>query len=113
MSGRGRELGFPTANVHVDTSVPDGIFVSRTQVDGVWLPSVTFIGIPTTFRTDAIRRGETYLLDGTHELRSQVIRVELLEYIRKNQTFPTVSSLVHQIEEDVKVAKQYFLTHSL
>lgn len=106
-------MGFPTANIRLSQPVKHGIYVSRTQIQDIWYPSVTFVGIPKTFTQEALERAETHILEGNFELVGQVLTVELLKYLRPNQEFSSVSELIKAITNDVAQAKEYFCLNSL
>lgn len=107
-TGRGKSLGFLTANMIVHPFPSPGIYISRTLVKDRWLPSVTFVGTPKTFSDDALERMETHILDGRYELVGTTITVELLVFIRENKKFPQVSELVQAIQTDIQTARDFF-----
>lgn len=108
-AGRGKGLGFPTANVLLTKKIPAGIYISQTRIQQEWHPSVTFIGVPITFAEDTLERAETYILKGDFELAGTTIAVELLQFIRENKKFDSVSDLVAAIQADVTQANDFFL----
>ena len=104
---RGRELGFPTANLGPDATglVPaDGVYagwlrrVSATATDRV-LPAAVSIGTNPTF--DGVeRRVEAYVLDRTDlDLYDQVVVLELVERLRPTLRFDSIDDLVVQMHE--------------
>lgn len=106
--GRGKDIGFPTANVKIQHMLPHGVYISRTLVGNEWHPSITFIGIPPTFEEDTMERTETHILRGSFELVGQKISVELLKFLRKNQKFSSIQDLIQAITSDKKQALQFF-----
>ena len=107
--GRGKGLGFPTANISVSDSAEDGIYVGWVLIDGRKYASLVFIGAAITFgETD--RQAEGYVLDFSEDLYGTTIGVELLRKIRDNQRFATPEALVEQMKEDEQVAREYFRT---
>ncbi|WP_344771610.1 bifunctional riboflavin kinase/FAD synthetase [Aeromicrobium panaciterrae] len=101
---RGRELGFPTANVPVDESYavpPDGVYAGWV-VAGQRLPAAISIGTNPTF--DGVeRRVESYVLDRTDlNLYDQVIRVELVEHLRGMVKFEGIDALIETMNGDVE-----------
>jgi FAD synthase len=46
---RGRDLGFPTANIELSLEIPSGIYISFVTIDDVVYPSLTFVGEAKTF----------------------------------------------------------------
>ncbi len=104
---RGRDLGFPTANVLIDSEIPQGIYISRIKIDDRTFPSVTFIGNATTFGETDIK-SETYVLDFDQDLYDKMVEIELLQKIRENEKFESVEKLIKNIEEDVEKTRKYF-----
>lgn len=104
---RGKALGFPTANIDLEKEVPDGIYLSKTRLEGKTYPSLTFIGGAKTFG-EGLSQAESYILDFKEDLYGKVITIKLLEKIRDNQKFNSREELIEQIKNDEKVAKKYF-----
>ncbi|OUZ08050.1 riboflavin biosynthesis protein RibF [Aeromicrobium sp. PE09-221] len=108
---RGRELGFPTANVPVDESYavpPDGVYAGRLVRAGrERLPAAISIGTNPTFEGVAGRRVESYVLDRDDlDLYGEAVRVELVESLRPMVAFDSVDALVVQMEADVAAARR-------
>lgn len=108
---RGRELGYPTANLSQDASglVPaDGVYAGwllRTDLPEAGqdrtLPAAISIGTNPTFDGHQ-RRVEAYALDRTDlELYGENVSVELVERLRATEKFDTVEALLEQMERDV------------
>lgn len=106
---RGKDLGFPTANVLFTQHLEDGIYVSKTTIDDQTYPSVTFIGAAVTFE-ETQRKSETYILDFDKNLYGQKITVKLLQKIRNNQKFESAEKLVQQMNDDIVKTREYFKT---
>jgi riboflavin kinase/FMN adenylyltransferase len=103
---RGRELGFPTANVAVSSRlcVPaDGIYAGiYVTPDGVERPAAISLGRRPTFYVDAeMSLLEAHLLDFDGDLYGQPARVRFVERLRGEERFDSVEALVKQIERDV------------
>ena len=102
---RGRELGFPTANVPVDEAYavpPDGVYAGwLVRAGGERLPAAISVGTNPTF--DGVeRRVESYVLDRTDlELYGEAIRVELVERLRGMVKYEGVEPLIAQMDQDV------------
>lgn len=107
-TGRGKSLGYPTANLLLSQPIEHGIYISQTVVSSTWHPSVTFIGVPKTFTDQSVERAETHILNGSFELVGQAITVELLKFIRPIKKFPSIRELTRAIQQDVEQAKAYF-----
>ena len=100
---RGRQLGFPTANVDVDKSMAlpaDGIYATWAVVDGQRKPSATSIGVRPTFGLTE-RLVEVYILDFDGDLYGQDLEVQFVERLRDQETFASLEALVEQINRDV------------
>jgi len=106
-AGRGRKLGFPTANIDVPDDAPEGIFFALTTVGGKRYPSLFFIGRAMTFDEDD-KRGEAYLLDFEADLYGEEIIVRIVEKYRENIKFDSREQLIRQMQDDRLAAKEYF-----
>lgn len=107
---RGKKLGFPTANINLTKKYPSGIYVSKTKINNVYYPSLTFIGVAKTFGEKTFQ-AETYILNFSSNLYGKWITVELLKKIRENKKFQSAKELVEQMKEDEKRAREYFKSH--
>ncbi|WP_367649140.1 bifunctional riboflavin kinase/FAD synthetase [Aeromicrobium stalagmiti] len=102
---RGRELGFPTANVPVDEAFavpPDGVYAGwLVRAGGERLPAAISVGTNPTF--DGVeRRVESYVLDRTDlDLYGEEIRVELVERLRGMVKYEGIDPLIVQMNDDV------------
>ena len=100
---RGRELGFPTANLDVSKSMAqpgDGIYATWAVVDGVRRPSATSIGVRPTFGLTQ-RLVEVYILDFDGDLYGQELEVQFVDKLRDQEAFSNLEALVEQINLDV------------
>lgn len=104
---RGKKLGFPTANVNLAKFIPEGIYISKTKIETLLYPSLTFIGAAKTFGEKKFH-AENYILDFNENLYGKWISVNLLKKIRNNRKFKTVDELVNQMKKDELVARRYF-----
>lgn len=103
---RGKDLGFPTANIPLVQSIPEGIYISQTEIDGAHFPSLTFVGSAKTFNeTDA--KAETYILDFDKDIYGKEITVELVKKIRENQKFNSVEELQEAMKKDLEATKKH------
>lgn len=104
---RGRELGFPTANLSVNPSMMlpgDGIYATWAVIDGVRHPSATSIGNRPTFGLTQ-RLVEVYVMDFDADLYGQEIGVKFVKKLRNQEAFTDIESLVRQVEQDVADAR--------
>lgn len=108
---RGRELGFPTANLETanDLVPPAGVYATLAGIDGVAHSSVTNIGFRPTFGEAARQVIETHLLGGqSPDLYGRTLRLSFVQRLRDERRFPDVDSLKAQIEADVRRATRLF-----
>ena len=106
---RGRELGFPTANVRVDRSVllpEDGVFAGWFErADGSVHAAAISLGTRPHFYDDGDRLLEAYLLDFDGDLYGEPVRVCVVELLRPQQVFAGLDDLVEQLHRDVDAAR--------
>jgi riboflavin kinase/FMN adenylyltransferase len=105
--GRGRSIGFPTANLatHNELFPPDGVYAVYTQIDGVIFSGVTNIGTRPTFPLASQRILEVHLLDYSGSLYGKDIEVCFEVYLRKEHKFHSLQLLRTQIEKDARTAR--------
>ena len=118
---QGREIGFPTANISLKNFLkpPLGVYVSRLKVIinknsekcNDWLPSISNIGTRPTVSGDSINL-ETHIIDFKENifesnLYGRRIKVELIEFLRPEKKFKSLSELQKQIEVDTKRAYEF------
>ena len=104
---RGRQIGFPTANVESETGIilpADGIYATWTQADGKTYPSATNIGFRPTFGAGG-RKMETHIFDYDGDLYNAKIRVAFDRKLRGEIKFDGVDALVNQLHVDVAQAR--------
>jgi riboflavin kinase/FMN adenylyltransferase len=102
---RGRELGFPTANIVPDDRlVIPGHGVYAAFADGV--PAAVNVGIRPTFETGRGVLIETYLIDRNEDLYGRTLRVAFVERLRGERNYPDVQELIDQMHSDVEDAKR-------
>jgi riboflavin kinase/FMN adenylyltransferase len=107
-AGRGRGLGFPTANVRFRQElVPlPGVYLVEAEVDGKRSRAVANVGFNPTFGDNSLGL-EVHLLEGEPgDLYGREMAVDFRERIRDERKFESVESLVRQIAEDVRSARE-------
>lgn len=107
--GRGKSLGFPTANL--DTVVEasaHGVYAGRVRVGGhgPWRPATISIGDNPTFVDAGARRIECHLHDCDEDLYGVTLDVELVAFIRPMDVFRDVGDLVRQTAKDVAASRR-------
>lgn len=107
---RGREIGFPTANIHLHrTATPvAGVFaVEMFGISGEPVPGVANVGTrPTVDGTRTLL--EVHLFDFNADIYGQHVQVAFLHKIRDEQRYDSFEALKQQIELDVQQAREYF-----
>jgi len=103
---RGAALGFPTANLRVDTWVipPDGVYAVEAIVDGRTHAAVANLGTRPTFGVGG-RVLEVHLLDWRGDLYGKRIEARFKCHLRGEMRFAGVGELVAQIGRDVGAAR--------
>ncbi|MCX7746895.1 MAG: bifunctional riboflavin kinase/FAD synthetase [Clostridia bacterium] len=107
----GNTIGFPTANLNPEGYLilpHDGVYITRTLLDGKRYDSVTNIGNNPTFEGLSKPVVETHLLDFEGDIYGKKIEVFFISKIRGEKKFDGKDELVKQIRKDVKKAKEYF-----
>ena len=107
--GRGRELGFPTANLRTENELipPDGVYATTFAVDGVVHASITNIGVRPTFG-ERERTIETHVLKFSGDLYAKRIQLSFVQRLRDERRFDDVDALRAQIEADQRRAERLF-----
>jgi riboflavin kinase/FMN adenylyltransferase len=101
---RGRELGFPTANLVPDEAlVCPGHGVYAARADGAC--AAVSVGVRPTFGTGRAVLVEAYLLDRDVDLYGQMLRVDFLERLRGERRFDSIDTLIEQMQRDVEATR--------
>ena len=105
---RGRTLGFPTANLDIDSNLllpGDGIYATWAVIDGTRHQSATSIGIRPTFDLTQ-RLVEVFVMDFSADLYGKTVDVEFIKKVRDQEKFDGLDALVKQINQDVDDCRQ-------
>lgn len=105
---RGRELGYPTANMKLEKTIHPayGVYASLVQIlddgeDSQWYPAATNIGIRPMFEVPT-GQVEAYLLDFDGDLYDKTLRVRPVQHLRGEARFDTLDDLIRQMDEDCR-----------
>lgn len=103
---RGRELGFPTANLRLDAAcgLRHGVYAVRVGVGGRRYDGVANFGRRPMFDTGAVLL-EVFLFDFAGDLYGQSIDVAFIDWIRDEAVFGSVEELVRRMEDDASRAR--------
>jgi riboflavin kinase/FMN adenylyltransferase len=107
--GRGRVIGFHTANLSLTGTLllDDGVYVTSARVDGKPRPGMSHIGRRPTFGLDS-RTVETHLFDFAEEIYGNWVRLYFHRRLRGTQTFEGPEALRHQLDSDRERAIEFF-----
>ena len=107
---RGRELGFPTANLCAENELvpPAGVYATTVHIDGIAYPSLTNIGTRPTFESGEVNIIETHVLDFDKDLFGTRLRLGFVQRLRDEKTFDGIDALQAQIEADRARARDLF-----
>jgi riboflavin kinase/FMN adenylyltransferase len=109
--GRGRKLGFPTANLKLENklALPYGVYATWAVLEGTRYPSVTNVGVRPTFQADGPELPalvETHLLDKTIDLYGKTLDVRFVRKLRDEKRFGSFDLLKAQIALDADQARE-------
>jgi riboflavin kinase/FMN adenylyltransferase len=105
-TGRGVELGFPTANIDIEPqrAIPeDGVYATRAYVDNRQYHSVTNIGGCPTFGNNE-KSIEVHIIDIQTNLYRRELKIDIIDRLRDEKCFDSSQALRNQIEDDIKQA---------
>lgn len=103
---RGRQLGFPTANIHMRHERPALTGVYAVKLGG--LHGVANLGVRPTIAGVPKLHLEVHLLDFSGDLYGQHVHVQFCHKIRDEMKFESLEALKNQIARDTEVARDYF-----
>ena len=103
---RGRELGYPTANLRLDPTcgLRHGIYAVRANVGGRRVDGVASFGRRPMFDVGTVLL-EAFLFDFSGDLYGQTIDVAFIEWIRPEMKFDTIDELIRRMDEDSRIAR--------
>ena len=118
-AGRGRKLGWPTANIRTSNELLPavGVYAVRARLlpDGAPVAGAANLGLNPTFRPDVAQAGgsgrpplslEVHLIDFAQNIYGRRVRVEFVHRLREERRFPGVEALKEQIGKDVAEARR-------
>jgi riboflavin kinase/FMN adenylyltransferase len=107
---RGRELGFPTANLDTPNELlpPNGVYATLLRVGPTVHPSVTNIGVRPTFGDQARPTVEAHVIGDPGDVYGRQVDLAFILRLRDERRFPDVDALREQIAADVRRAGRLF-----
>jgi riboflavin kinase/FMN adenylyltransferase len=108
-AGRGRTLGFPTANLRPDRPLilASGVYAARAVWEGTRAEAVVNVGYRPTFGEDEYWV-EAYVFDFAGDLYERELTLEFLRRLRPEMKFAGVEALKRQVALDMEAARQWF-----
>jgi len=107
--GRGKTLGFPTANIAVSDPrkiLPgNGVYAVKVLIDGASLAGLMSIGVLPTFYEQHAPVCEVYLYDFDNDIYGRSVTVECLQKIRGEKKFGSAEELVKEMNNDKRIGK--------
>ena len=110
--GRGKGLGFPTANIAPKHSIipADGVYAVRLVVRERAYDGIANIGMRPTFNKKALAV-EVHVFDFNEDIYGEDISLYFIKKIREEKRFKGADALVTQIRSDIEVAKEILASH--
>lgn len=105
----GRLIGFPTCNIVVDDVMetpPNGVYITRSYINGNAYPSVTNVGNKPTVGSFA-KNMETHIINFDQDVYGERIEVEFLKQVRPEMKFAGIDELKAQLAKDTQKAREY------
>ncbi len=112
-SGRGKKLGFPTANIDISgifITPKDGVYLGKIEIEGSEgkpYPSVINIGDNPTFK-DSVRRIEAFIINYGKNIYGRKVKINFLERLRDEIKFVDKDNLIERLKIDLQYACKYF-----
>lgn len=108
---RGREIGFPTANIEIDNPyklVPaNGVYIVKASLDNQSLYGIMNIGIRPTFENENNKVIEMHIFDFNKNIYGKEIKIEFIKRIRSEKKFNSKEELINQITKDKNFAEEF------
>ena len=100
---RGRQLGFPTANLtHVLNLIPgNGVYAATTMIGGLRFSAAVNVGPNPTFG-ESSRKVEVHILDFSGDLYGKTLNIDFLQRLRDVRRFASVDELLSQLQKDLQ-----------
>lgn len=112
--GRGRTIGYPTANINLinkSTQIPNnGVFVVLTKINKTTYYGMCNIGFRPTFKSEKEKLIEVYLFNYNNlNLYEKELRIEFIQFVRKERKFDSKNKLINQIKKDELFCLKYLV----
>ncbi len=111
-SALGRELGYPTANINIQSEIKlipgNGVYAVKVEVEGSWHLGMMNIGIRPTIDVDSFAKIEVHLFDFNDNLYGKSLTVQLLSRCRDEIKFNSLEELKNQLKKDEAIIRAFF-----
>ena len=106
-SGRGKQLGFPTANLKLygELIPKDGVYAIKVTIGEAEKLGIANIGLRPTFR-ETERSVEIHIFGFKKDIYNEDLKVTFIERIREERGFSSPEELTQQIQKDIVIAKK-------
>ena len=107
----GRTIGVPTVNQYFpgNLAVPKyGIYITKTEIDGIQYPSVTNVGIRPSVDDGDRANCETHILNFDNDIYGKLVKVYFLEHLRDEIAFESIDALQLQIQKDILATAEFY-----
>lgn len=111
---RGREMGFPTANLKVAKNLwlpKVGVYVVSIKVQGEWYKGMASIGYNITFEKNRNKTIEVNILDFNKMIYGEEVTVRWHHYLRDEVKYSGMAALIEQLKQDQVDTENYFKQH--
>jgi riboflavin kinase/FMN adenylyltransferase len=107
-AGRGRGIGFPTANLaaHNERFPPNGVYAVRVFMDSRWFQGVANVGVRPTVANTLDRVLEVHIFDFSGDRYGQDLEVKFERFLRPEKKFSSLEELRTQIARDAALARE-------
>lgn len=112
----GRTIGYPTLNVAVPPhcAARSGVYIVKLHgLDAKPLAGIASLGVRPTVINAGRLLLEVHILDHTVDAYGKLVNVEFLQFVRNEEKFPDLQTMMTAIDTDARSAREYFASHGL
>ncbi|WP_269901808.1 bifunctional riboflavin kinase/FAD synthetase [Paenalcaligenes faecalis] len=112
----GRTIGYPTVNIAVPSrcAARSGVYIVKLHGLGDQpLPGIASLGVRPTVIDEGRLLLEVHILDRSLDAYGKLINVEFLQFVRNEEKFPDLPTMMAAIDNDARSAREYFASHGL
>lgn len=112
----GRDIGYPTLNIRVPEhcAARSGVYVVLAHgLDAQPMPGIASLGVRPTVQDQGRLLLEVHLLDRQLNAYGKLARIEFLEFVRDEEKFPDLITMIAAIDNDAQRARDYFASNGL